>query len=111
MLGSTAVARRASGFKKRRTGGNEEIEENSFIFSGSFVCSGSPFFDPVRSTPPPSLRNMILRMNWLMKEEPTHYSFDDLVRDKKTSWTGVKNALAQKHLRGIQKGDRIFFYH
>ena len=50
-------------------------------------------------------------MNWLMKEEPTHYSFDDLVRDKKTSWTGVKNALAQKHLRGIQKGDRIFFYH
>ena len=50
-------------------------------------------------------------MNWLMKEEPTHYSFDDLVRDKKTSWTGVRNALAQKHLRGIQKGDRIFFYH
>jgi predicted RNA-binding protein with PUA-like domain len=50
-------------------------------------------------------------MNWLMKEEPTHYSFDDLVRDRKTSWTGVKNALAQKHLRGIQKGDRIFFYH
>ena len=50
-------------------------------------------------------------MNWLMKEEPAHYSFDDLVRDRKTSWTGVKNALAQKHLRGIQKGDRIFFYH
>ena len=53
----------------------------------------------------------MIPMNWLMKEEPTHYSFDDLVRDKKTSWTGVKNALAQKHLRGIQKGDRIFFYH
>jgi predicted RNA-binding protein with PUA-like domain len=50
-------------------------------------------------------------VNWLMKEEPSHYSFDDLVRDKKTSWTGVKNALAQKHLRSIQKGDRIFFYH
>ena len=50
-------------------------------------------------------------MNWLMKEEPTHYSFDDLVRDKKTSWTGVRNPLAQKHLRSIQKGDRIFFYH
>src|SRR5919107_2285164 len=50
-------------------------------------------------------------MNWLMKEEPANYSFDDLVRDKKTSWTGVKNALAQKHLRSIQKGDRIFFYH
>lgn len=50
-------------------------------------------------------------MNWLMKEEPTHYSFDDLMRDKKTSWTGVRNALAQKHLRSIQKGDRVFFYH
>jgi predicted RNA-binding protein with PUA-like domain len=50
-------------------------------------------------------------MNWLVKEEPTHYSFDDLVRDKKTSWTGVRNALAQKHLRGIKKGDRVFFYH
>ena len=50
-------------------------------------------------------------MNWLLKEEPTHYSYDDLVRDGRTSWTGVKNALAQKHLRGIGKGDRIFFYH
>jgi predicted RNA-binding protein with PUA-like domain len=50
-------------------------------------------------------------MNWLMKEEPTHYSFDDLVRDGRTSWTGVKNPLAQKHLRAVAKGDRIFFYH
>jgi predicted RNA-binding protein with PUA-like domain len=50
-------------------------------------------------------------MNWLFKEEPTHYSYDDLVRDGKTSWTGVKNPLAQKHLRGVTKGDRIFFYH
>ncbi|HTO76424.1 MAG TPA: EVE domain-containing protein [Thermoanaerobaculia bacterium] len=50
-------------------------------------------------------------MNWLFKEEPTHYSFDDLVRDKKTSWTGVKNPLAQKHLHAVKKGDRIFYYH
>jgi predicted RNA-binding protein with PUA-like domain len=50
-------------------------------------------------------------MNWLFKEEPTHYSYDDLVRDGKTSWTGVKNPLAQKHLRQVQKGDRIFYYH
>jgi predicted RNA-binding protein with PUA-like domain len=49
--------------------------------------------------------------NWLFKEEPTHYSYDDLVRDGKTSWTGVKNPLAQKHLRSVRKGDRIFFYH
>jgi predicted RNA-binding protein with PUA-like domain len=50
-------------------------------------------------------------MNWLFKEEPTHYSYDDLVRDGKTSWTGVKNSLAQKHLRAVKKGDQIFFCH
>jgi predicted RNA-binding protein with PUA-like domain len=50
-------------------------------------------------------------MNWLFKEEPTHYSFDDLVKDGKTSWSGVKNPLAQKHLRSVKKGDRIFYYH
>jgi predicted RNA-binding protein with PUA-like domain len=50
-------------------------------------------------------------MNWLFKEEPTHYSFDDLVREGRTSWTGVRNPLAQKHLRAVRKGDRIFYYH
>jgi len=50
-------------------------------------------------------------MNWLFKEEPTHYNFDDLVKDKRTVWSGVKNALAQKHLHGVKKGDRIFYYH
>ena len=50
-------------------------------------------------------------MNWLFKEEPEHYSFDDLVKDGKTTWTGVRNPLAQKHLRSVAKGDRIFFYH
>jgi predicted RNA-binding protein with PUA-like domain len=50
-------------------------------------------------------------MNWLFKEEPTHYSYDDLVRDGRTSWTGVRNPVAQKYLRSVKKGDRIFFYH
>src|SRR5438309_2257490 len=49
-------------------------------------------------------------MNWLIKEEPTHYSFDDLVRDGRTAWTGVRNPLAQKHLQSMRKGDRIFHY-
>jgi predicted RNA-binding protein with PUA-like domain len=49
--------------------------------------------------------------NWLVKEEPEHYGFDQLERDRKTVWAGVKNPLAQKHLRGIRKGDRIFYYH
>ena len=50
-------------------------------------------------------------MSWLFKEEPSNYSYDDLVRDGKTTWTGVRNPLAQKHLRSVAKGDRIFFYH
>ena len=50
-------------------------------------------------------------MSFLFKEEPTHYSFDDLKRDGKTSWTGVKNPLAQKYLRSVKKGDAIFYYH
>ena len=50
-------------------------------------------------------------MNWLVKEEPTHYGFDELLRDGRAVWSGVRNALAQKHLRAIQPGDRIFYYH
>ena len=50
-------------------------------------------------------------MNWLFKEEPSHYSFDALVKDKRTVWSGVKNPLAQKHLRSVKKGDRILYYH
>jgi predicted RNA-binding protein with PUA-like domain len=48
---------------------------------------------------------------WLVKEEPENYGYDQLVRDRKTVWAGVRNPLAQKHLRGIRKGDRIFYYH
>ena len=50
-------------------------------------------------------------MNFLFKEEPTHYAYDDLARDGKTSWTGVRNPVAQKNLRSVRKGDRIFYYH
>ena len=50
-------------------------------------------------------------MNWLFKEEPEHYSFDALVKDKQTVWSGVKNLVAQKHLHAVRRGDRIFYYH
>jgi predicted RNA-binding protein with PUA-like domain len=49
--------------------------------------------------------------NWLLKEEPEHYSYANLERDRRTVWSGVRNPLAQKHLRSIRKGDRIFYYH
>ena len=50
-------------------------------------------------------------MNWLFKEEPTHYGYDDFVKDGTTAWSGVKNPVAQKHLDAVKKGDRIFYYH
>jgi predicted RNA-binding protein with PUA-like domain len=48
---------------------------------------------------------------WLVKEEPEHYGYRQLEKDRKTVWAGVRNPLAQKHLRSIRKGDRIFYYH
>jgi predicted RNA-binding protein with PUA-like domain len=50
-------------------------------------------------------------MPFLVKEEPSNYSFDAFVKDKGTTWSGVKNPLAQKHLRSIRKGDLVFYYH
>ncbi len=50
-------------------------------------------------------------MNWLVKEEPSHYNFDQFLRDGTTTWSGVRNALAQKHLRTMQVRDRVFYYH
>ncbi len=48
---------------------------------------------------------------WLFKTEPTVYSFQQLVKDKRTVWDGVKNNLALKNLSGIKKGDQVLIYH
>ena len=48
---------------------------------------------------------------WLMKSEPSVYSWDDLVRDGGTEWDGVRNNAARLHLRAMQVGDEAFFYH
>jgi predicted RNA-binding protein with PUA-like domain len=48
---------------------------------------------------------------WLVKEEPENYAYNQLERDRSTVWAGVRNPLAQKHLRAIRRGDRIFYYH
>ncbi len=49
--------------------------------------------------------------HWLMKSEPSAYSWDDLVRDKRTSWNGVRNFQAANNLKAMKVGDRAFFYH
>jgi predicted RNA-binding protein with PUA-like domain len=48
---------------------------------------------------------------WLLKTEPDTYSWDQLVKDKKTTWDGVANAMALKHLRAMKKGDVALIYH
>lgn len=48
---------------------------------------------------------------WLLKEEPGHYAWADLVRDGRTDWNGVHNALALRHLRQMAPGDRAVYYH
>ena len=50
-------------------------------------------------------------MNWLVKEEPENYSYARFLSDKTTVWAGVKNPVAQRNLREMKKGDRVFFYH
>ena len=49
--------------------------------------------------------------HWLIKSEPSAYSWPQFVKDKKTSWTGVRNAQAAINLKAMKPGDRCFFYH
>ena len=50
-------------------------------------------------------------MNYLLKTEPTAYSFADLLREKETEWTGVTNPTAVRNLRAMKKGDKLVIYH
>ena len=48
---------------------------------------------------------------WLVKQEPSSYSWSDLVAEGQTSWTGVRNYAARNNLRKMRKGDEVLFYH
>lgn len=48
---------------------------------------------------------------WLVKSEPSVYSWEQLLKDKKTVWDGVRNYAARLHLRAMKNGDQVFFYH
>jgi predicted RNA-binding protein with PUA-like domain len=48
---------------------------------------------------------------WLMKSEPFKYSWQQLLKDKKTHWDGVRNYAARNNLKAMKKGDLAFFYH
>ena len=49
--------------------------------------------------------------SWLVKQEPTAYSFAQFAQEKTTAWTGVRNFQARNNLRAMKKGDRVFYYH
>jgi len=49
--------------------------------------------------------------HWLVKQEPSAYSWDDFCRDKRTAWTGVRNFQARNNLKAMKKGDRLLYYH
>ncbi|MEP6584565.1 MAG: EVE domain-containing protein [Ginsengibacter sp.] len=48
---------------------------------------------------------------WLVKSEPSVYSWDKLIKDKKTSWDSIRNYASRNNLRDMRKGDEVFFYH
>ena len=48
---------------------------------------------------------------WLVKSEPSKYSWDQFLKDKETTWDGVRNFAARNNLKAMMKGDRVFFYH
>ncbi len=48
---------------------------------------------------------------WLVKSEPSTYSWQQLVKDKQTTWDGVRNFAARLHLKAMKKGDEVFYYH
>jgi predicted RNA-binding protein with PUA-like domain len=52
-----------------------------------------------------------MKQCWLVKQEPSAYSWNDLVADGKTAWTGVRNYTARNNLRAMRKGDALLFYH
>jgi predicted RNA-binding protein with PUA-like domain len=52
-----------------------------------------------------------MKQFWLVKQEPSSYSWSDFVADRETSWTGVRNFAARNNLRKMQKGDEVLFYH
>jgi predicted RNA-binding protein with PUA-like domain len=49
--------------------------------------------------------------HWILKTEPSEYGFPDLVRERRTRWSGVSNAVALKHLRSMLEGDDVLIYH
>lgn len=67
---------------------------------------------PVKAVPSGIYLKYLLRMAyWLVKSEPFKYSWDQLEKDGKTFWDGVRNYQARNNLKAMKKGEKVFFYH
>jgi predicted RNA-binding protein with PUA-like domain len=79
-----------------------------------FGCGGGdckpPFLDASKRGRA-ALLIFFVKQFWLVKQEPSAYSWTDFVADGKTVWTGVRNYTARNNLRAMRKGDAVFFYH
>jgi hypothetical protein len=56
-----------------------------------------------------TITNFYRMAHWLVKSEPSAYSWDQLVKEKRTVWSGVRNYAARLHLANMKKGDEILF--
>src|SRR4051812_15233674 len=89
----------------------------SAVLSGSIPKVGS--LSSGQRTPSPqdvcwpgwSAISSPMKSFWLVKQEPSSYSWSDFLADGKTSWTGVRNFSARNNLRKMQTGDEVLFYH
>jgi predicted RNA-binding protein with PUA-like domain len=73
--------------------------------------SDSQSISVLASTPPGAMVSAVMSQFWLVKQEPTAYSWDQFVADGKTDWTGVRNFQARNNLRSMKLGDEVLFYH
>lgn len=102
-----------------RGAGTTRREPSSFVFDGQMLelkTRAKATADKNRrkndARPPRPATIVVARMNyWLIKQEPETYSWSDLVNDKKTAWTGVRNFQARNNLKSMKKGDVLCFYH
>jgi predicted RNA-binding protein with PUA-like domain len=63
------------------------------------------------AAPGPAVASPATMATWLLKTEPSAYAFEDLVRERATAWTGVRNPQARLHLRAMRAGDAVAVYH
>jgi predicted RNA-binding protein with PUA-like domain len=88
----------------------EWIRGNGFFFTGLYSAFNL-YFRPgiARSVKYPVKYDHMA--HWLAKSEPSVYPWDQLVKDKQTVWSGIRNYSARIHLKAMKKGDEVFFYH